>query len=115
MLRGFPDSRAQPALLRVGAAARQGGNPGWTIGGVGFKTDESGNIPPTTVYVHRTPLPTAQISIFVFPDTQPTNGAPDTPPEDPAVNGTDMSGFKIILEDGGGRYGAAAGTQSTDI
>ncbi|GAB6906389.1 hypothetical protein DESC_600083 [Desulfosarcina cetonica] len=88
---------------------------GYTIGGVGFKTDASGAIPATTVYVHRTPLPTAQISVFVFPDTHPVNGAPDTPSEDPAENGIDMSGFKIILEDGGGRYGAAAGTMSTDV
>jgi hypothetical protein len=99
----------------VSVLPRAGGNPGWTIGGVGFKTDAAGSIPSTTVYVHGTPLPTAQISIFVFPDTAPLNGAPDTPTEDPAENGTDMSGFKIILEDGGGRYGAAAGTQFTDV
>ena len=84
---------------------------GYAIGGVSFKG--SGPIP--TVYVNQTPLPTAQISIFVFPDLAPTNGAPDTPGEDPALNGTDMSGFKIVLEDGGGRYGAAAGTMSTDV
>ncbi len=83
---------------------------GYTVGGVSFKGGES-----PTAYVYQTPLPTAQISIFVFPDTAPINGAPDTPTEDPAVNGTDMSGFKIVLEDGGGRYGAAAGTMSTDV
>jgi large repetitive protein len=83
---------------------------GHAIGGVSFKGGES-----RTVYVNQTPLPTAQISIFVFPDTLPLNGAPDTPSEDPAVNGIDMSGFKIILEDGGGRYGAASGIMSTDV
>jgi hypothetical protein len=84
---------------------------GYAIGGVGFK----GGGPIPTVYVNQTPLPTAQISIFVFPDTAPINGAPDTPSEDPATNGTDMSGFKIVLEDGGGRYGASAGIMSTDV
>jgi len=89
---------------------------GWTIGGVGF----TGADTDVTVYVHQTPLPTAQISIRVFPDDSPLNGAPDTPVEDPTTRpagspGSDMSGFKIILEDGGGRYGAAAGTQFTDI
>ncbi|BBO85619.1 hypothetical protein DSCO28_61850 [Desulfosarcina ovata subsp. sediminis] len=83
---------------------------GYTIGGIGFKGGEA-----PTVYVHQTPLPTAQISVFVFPDTHPVNGAPDTPEEDPATNNVDMSGFQIIVEDGGGRYGAAAGTQSTDV
>ena len=83
----------------------------YTIGGVGFKGGDTA----FTAYVNQTPLPTAQISIFVFPDTAPVNGAPDTPSEDPLINGTDMSGFKIILEDGGGRYGAAAGIQSTDV
>ena len=89
---------------------------GYAIGGVGFKTDASGNVPAgLKVYVNQTPLPTAQISIFVFPDNQPINGAPDLPSEDPLDNGTDMSGFKIILEDAGGRYGASAGIASTDV
>ncbi len=124
----------------VSVLPRNGGNPGWTIGGGEFRTDATGTLfrdanydgiyqpvgadgiagnaddeDQLVVFVHQTPLPTAQISVFVFPDTQPTNGAPDTPPEDPASNGMDMSGFKIILEDGGGRYGAAAGTMSTDV
>ncbi len=92
---------------------------GYTIGGVGFKEGDTS----MTAYVHQTPLPTAQISIQIFPDMEPINGAPDTPPEDPAVIaandptavGADMSGFQIILEDGGGRYGAAAGVMSTDV
>ncbi|MBS1212943.1 MAG: hypothetical protein H6R26_1560, partial [Proteobacteria bacterium] len=46
---------------------------------------------------------------------QPINGVPDTPVEDPVNFGVDMSGFKITVEDAGGRYGASAGTMSTDV
>ena len=61
-----------------------------------------------TVYVNKQPIPTAQITIFVFEDTQPTNNAPDLPEEQ------GLDGFSILLEDAGGRYGAAAGAQSLD-
>ena len=67
-----------------------------------------------TVYVNEHPIPTAQITIFVFEDNNPINNAPDMPQEDPALNGGDMSGFTVILEDAGGRYGASAGIQTTD-
>lgn len=113
---------------------------GYTIGGTAFRTDGAGTpfrdlnfngamdangsdgIPGTAddenrliAYVHQTPLPTAQISIFVFADMQPINGIPDLPSEDPATNGSNMSGFKINIEDAGGRYGASAGMMSTDV
>ena len=61
-----------------------------------------------TIYLNQLPLPTAQITIFVFDDNAPINNAPDLPEEQ------GLSGFRIILEDGGGRYGASAGAQMTD-
>ena len=69
-----------------------------------------------TVFVNEHPIPTAQITILIFEDNQPINNAPDLPQEDPTlqVPPGDMSGFQIIVEDAGGRYGASAGTQSTD-
>ena len=54
------------------------------------------------------PLPTAQITIFVFNDNNPINNAPDLP------NEQGLAGFSILLEDAGGRYGASAGTQTQD-
>jgi hypothetical protein len=59
------------------------------------------------VIVNNQPVPTAQISVFVFEDNFPTNGAPD--PSEPG-----LGGFQIILEDAGGRYGISGGTMSQD-
>ena len=68
-------------------------------------------IPPgsnaVTVYVNKQPIPTAQISVLVFNDNFPTNGAPD-------ANEPGLGGFQIVLEDAGGRYGMSGGTMSQD-
>ena len=61
-----------------------------------------------TVKVHTHPIPTAQISVFVFEDNYPINNIPDQPQE------TGLAGFKIVLEDAGGRYGMSAGAQMMD-
>ena len=61
-----------------------------------------------TVYLNQLPLNTAQITIFAFEDNNPINNVPDQPEE------VGMAGVQILLEDGGGRYGAAAGAQSYD-
>ena len=93
-----------------GAADPDTGRPaGYSIGGAPYVHGGT-----TTVYVHQNPIQTAQITILVFED-KIINGAPDLPQEDPATPGNDpMDGFTVILEDGGGRYGAAAGVQSLD-
>jgi hypothetical protein len=83
---------------------------GYSIGGAEYVPGSG-----ATVYVNQQPLPTAQITILVFEDNFPLNNAPDLPGEDPANPGnTDMSGFTIVVEDAGGRYGASAGVQSLD-
>jgi hypothetical protein len=80
-----------------------GNRLGHTVGGA--------QIPPgastVTVDVNPQPLPYAQISIFVFNDSSPTNGGVD-----PNENG--LGGFQITLEDAGGRYGISAGAMSQD-
>ncbi len=84
---------------------------GYQIGGAAFDDGDT----DVTVYVNQWPIPTAQITILVFEDNFPINNVPDLPGEDPANPGnTDMSGFQIVVEDGGGRYGAASGIQSQD-
>jgi hypothetical protein len=83
---------------------------GYSIGGASFKDGD-----PVTVYVNQHPIPPAQISLLIFEDNFPINNAPDFPGEDPAnPDNTDMSGFTIIVEDAGGRWGASAGIQSLD-
>lgn len=77
---------------------------GYALGGAPIAPGQA----EVTVYVNPLPLPTAQITIFVFEDTAPINNAPDLPEE------RGLEGFSIILEDAGGRYGASAGQQMLD-
>lgn len=65
---------------------------GYSMGG---KTVTAGQT-EVTVVVHKYPLPTAQISIFVFNDNAPINNAPDA-----AEQG--LAGFKILLDDTAGQ------------
>ncbi len=61
-----------------------------------------------TVYVNKYPLPTAQISVFVFNDNSPLNAAPDLPQEQ------GLAGFNILLTEAGGTYGASGGQVTQD-
>jgi FtsP/CotA-like multicopper oxidase with cupredoxin domain len=60
------------------------------------------------VIVNKQPIPTAQLTVLVFEDNAPTNGAPD---------GTEpgLGGFEITLEDAAGRYGQSPGTVNFDV
>ncbi len=60
-----------------------------------------------TVITNTEPLPYAQISILIFEDSSPTNGAVD-------LSEQGLGGFQITLEDAGGRYGISAGAMSQD-
>jgi len=61
-----------------------------------------------TVTVNPLPLPTAQISIFVYEDLHPINNAPDLPEE------LGIANFRILLTEAGGRYGASGGQVMQD-
>jgi FtsP/CotA-like multicopper oxidase with cupredoxin domain len=80
-----------------------GTGTGHTIGGAQI-------LPGATsvdVIVNRQEIPYAQVSVQVFEDVSPTNGAID-------ANEPGLGGFQIILEDAGGRYGISGGTMSQD-
>jgi len=77
---------------------------GYTNGGAPVKPGQTA----VTVHINRLPLPTAQITVFVFEDNHPINNAPDQPEE------LGLEGFKVIVEDGGGRYGVSAGVAMMD-
>lgn len=66
-----------------------------------------------TVTVQSYPIPTAQISIYLFHDNYPINGAPDLPEEtNPPVGQpghVDWTKFNLFLEEPAGRYGQAGG------
>ncbi|MEW8204863.1 MAG: hypothetical protein AB2746_01920, partial [Candidatus Thiodiazotropha taylori] len=61
-----------------------------------------------TVTVQQHPIPTAQISIYLFEDKHPVNGVPDLP-EEQNDGSVDWTQFSLFLEEPGGRYGAAGG------
>ncbi|HEY0666342.1 MAG TPA: hypothetical protein VGD24_09770, partial [Gallionella sp.] len=61
-----------------------------------------------TIVVNKTPVPTAQISIFVFEDNQPISSTPNLPQEKGLAN------FNITLKEAGGTYGASGGQVTQD-
>ena len=77
---------------------------GHAMGGAAIRAGDSA----VTVYVNRYPLPTAQISVFVFNDNSPLNAAPDLPQEQ------GLGGFTILLTEAGGTYGASGGQVTQD-
>ena len=62
-----------------------------------------------TIRCSALPLPTAQISIFVFEDNSPINNTPDLPEE------SGLAGFKVVLYEAGGTYGMSGGQMMQDI
>lgn len=77
---------------------------GYAMGGVAIPAGAT----TATVYVNKYPLPAAQLSIFVFNDNSPLNGAPDLPQEQ------GLAGFTILLTEAGGTYGASGGQVTQD-
>ncbi|MBV2093064.1 MAG: hypothetical protein KUF72_19460, partial [Candidatus Thiodiazotropha sp. (ex Ctena orbiculata)] len=80
---------------------------GYSLSGdsVDLRTVAAGEV---TVTVQQHPIPTAQISIYLFEDKHPVNGVPDLP-EEQNDGSVDWTQFSLFLEEPGGRYGAAGG------
>ncbi|MEJ2453208.1 MAG: hypothetical protein P8103_03510 [Candidatus Thiodiazotropha sp.] len=81
--------------------------------------DPSDTLDDLTVVVEPHPIPTAQISVFLFHDCYPLNGAPDLPEEEPGSGSctpdtVDFSQFNIVLEEPAGKYGANGGPMLQD-
>jgi hypothetical protein len=77
---------------------------GYAMGGAVIRPGDTA----VTVYVNKYPLPAAQLSVFVFNDNSPLNGAPDLPQEQ------GLAGFTILLTEAGGTYGASGGQVTQD-
>jgi len=84
-----------------------GHGTGHTIGGAQILPAALRTSNDITVIVNKQEIPTAQVSVEVFQDTWPTNGAIDG-------NEPGLGGFSISLEDAGGRYGPVGGTVLQD-
>jgi large repetitive protein len=61
-----------------------------------------------TVKLNKLSAPTAQLSVLVFNDNSPLNGAPDLPQEG------GLAGFHVHLVEAGGTYGASGGEVTQD-
>jgi hypothetical protein len=77
---------------------------GYQLGGAAVSAGQTS----VTITVNKLPMPTAQISIFVFEDNQPINGAPNLPQE------LGLGGFSVILAEAGGTYGQSGGQVTQD-
>ncbi len=77
---------------------------GYQMGGAPLPAGQNS----VTIVVNKTPIPTAQISVFVFNDNQPINGTPDLPQE------LGLAGFSIILKEAGGTFGQSGGQVTQD-
>ena len=84
-----------------------GSPPGHTMGGAEVRPLKDGGWAPVNIKLQRSPLVTAQMSIYIYEDNQPTNGQ-NEPGESP------LGGFNIILFDPAGRTGDPAGQQTYD-
>ena len=79
---------------------------GYTMSGTAIPAGAAAVVVP----VNKLPFKTAQISIFVFEDNSPVNGAPDSP----GTQEAGLCGFEVQLFEAGGTYGASGGRVSTD-
>ncbi|QYZ67228.1 MAG: hypothetical protein HPY30_15315 [Gammaproteobacteria bacterium (ex Lamellibrachia satsuma)] len=87
---------------------------GYSLSGGSVAIDATGTDQQTvTVTVQQQPIPTAQISFYLFHDHYPVNGNPDLPQEiNPPVGNAghvDWSGFSLFLEEPAGKYGHNGG------
>ena len=77
---------------------------GYQMGGAAIAPGQT----TVTIVVNKTPVPTAQISIFVYDDNHPINGGPSLPQEQGLAN------FSITLKEAGGTYGESGGQVTQD-
>jgi len=94
---------------------------GYSISGQSIQRNNN-QVDDVTVVVQKFPIPTTTITLMLFHDNFPVNGAPDLPEETAPGNliladGTtiDWSQFNILLEEPAGRYGAAGGQVISDV
>ena len=97
------DSSKYYYLSVLPADAANGDSTAHTIGGAQIVPGQTS----VNVNVNNQPIETASISIQIFEDNAPTNGAID-------AGEPGLGGFQIILEDAGGKYGHNGGPMWQD-
>lgn len=87
----------------VSVLPNDAGDGGHTVGGAPVSPGQLA----VTVMTNPQPIKTAQISVLIFEDNSPTNGAPDG-------NESGLNNFQLTVIDAGGRYGMNGGQMSFD-
>ena len=87
------------------------GTPAYTMGGTPLR----GQTEVVDLVLHPLPIKTAQISVLIFQDNNPINGAPDAPSATGDAQELGLCGFEAQLFDAGGTYGASGGRISADV
>ncbi len=82
---------------------------GYTMNGLPIRS-VGGVFGDVVVPVNPVPMKTSQISVFVFEDNNPVNGAADAP----GVQESPLCGWEVQLFEAGGAYGASGGRVFTD-
>ncbi len=82
-----------------------------------FDNNHNAVAPAVTIALAETPLPTAQISVFVYEDDYPLNGENDAGGgvDILAPNEAGLGSFQIVLLDQGGQFGDANGQATYDM
>ncbi len=96
---------------------------GHGMGGAPVRIGDAAANGTVTVVVQSHPIPTAQITVFLFEDNYPLNGTPDLPEEENPIPGEigadghgpiDWTRFSITLEEPAGLYGQNGGPMLQD-
>ena len=127
---GGPDANGKPFSIATACGPYALGAPAWVPGGPGAICGHAmggAQIPPLAVGVstyaginislQQTPLPTAQISVFIFQDDNPLNGENDSGGgvDVLAPNEPGLGGFNIVLFDQAGGLGDNTGQPTYDM
>ncbi len=94
-----PNKRYYLSVMPGRELVTPAGQPAYQLGGAPISQGQTS----VQVRVIAGEIPTAQISVLIFEDNQPINGAPDLPEE------TGLGGFSLILVEAGGTFGASGG------
>ncbi|MCU1282427.1 MAG: multicopper oxidase type 3, partial [bacterium] len=105
-----PKKKYYISVLPADAASppsNPGDPPAHAMGGAEIKPLATGGWAPVQIKLQRAPLVPAQMSIYIYEDSLPTNGQNE-------LEETPLGGFNVILVDPAGRTGDPAGQQSYD-
>jgi hypothetical protein len=101
------DPLINPDCLTPSSATANDAKCGHTMSGISVPPPVNGAYQTATIKVEPNPLKPAQLSIFIFEDSNPTNGDPD-------ANEHGLGGFEIAIWDVAGRSGDPIGQVTYD-